>query len=60
MEMFAARSIEQQQAALHLAQLAKKEKDVGLTDFNVDALVLNLTVSLPTLAVIGSLFSANM
>ncbi|KAF1963283.1 hypothetical protein CC80DRAFT_511666 [Byssothecium circinans] len=51
MQHFAARPIEQQQAALHLAQFAKKEHDIGMNDTNVDALVLRLTVSclLPSL-----------
>ncbi|KAF2195471.1 hypothetical protein K469DRAFT_722697 [Zopfia rhizophila CBS 207.26] len=44
---WAARPIRQQQAALHLAQFASKEKDIGLTDHSVDALVLGLTAEAP-------------
>jgi hypothetical protein len=39
-----ARPIAQQQAALHLVQLANKEKDVGLQEQNVNALILGLKV----------------
>lgn len=42
---FAARPIQQQQVALNLAQLAKKEKDVGLSENTVDALIQSLIVS---------------
>jgi hypothetical protein len=44
MQQFAARPIEQQQAALYLAKLANKEKDIGLNDHSVNALILSLTV----------------
>ncbi|KAF2268453.1 hypothetical protein CC78DRAFT_529903 [Lojkania enalia] len=44
MEHFAARSIQQQQTALHLMQLAHREQDIGLNETNVDALILSLTV----------------
>jgi hypothetical protein len=43
-QQFAARPIEQQQAALHLAQLANKEADIGMNETTVDALCLSLTV----------------
>lgn len=46
-QQFASRSIQEQQAALHLAQFANKEKDIGLDQTSVDALCLSLTVSLP-------------
>ncbi|CAI6334970.1 unnamed protein product [Periconia digitata] len=46
-QALAARPIEQQQAALNLARLAKKEQDVGLTESNIDALVLTLTAEAP-------------
>jgi hypothetical protein len=45
MQHFAARPIQQQQAALNLTKLANKEKDIGLNENSVDALVLSLTVS---------------
>lgn len=45
-QQFAARPIQQQQAALHLAQLANKEADIGLYEPSVDALYLSLTVRL--------------
>jgi hypothetical protein len=41
---FQIRPIEQQQAAINLARLANKEKDIGLNDHSVNALVLGLTV----------------
>lgn len=44
---FQIRPIEQQQAAINLARLANKEKDIGLSDHNVNALVLGLTVRYP-------------
>jgi len=44
LKSFTARPIEQQQAALNLAKLANKEKDIGLHENNIDALVLSLTV----------------
>lgn len=44
MQSFFARPIEQQQAALNLAQLAKKEIDIDLSEGKVSALVLSLTV----------------
>ncbi|KAF2635797.1 hypothetical protein P280DRAFT_493488 [Massarina eburnea CBS 473.64] len=47
MQFFAARSIEQQQAALNLAKLAQKEEDAGLNEMSVDALVLSLTAEAP-------------
>ena len=43
-QQFAVRPIEQQQAALHLAQLANKQGDAGLTESSIDALILRLTV----------------
>lgn len=45
MQSFAARPIQQQQAALNLAKLANKETEIGLNASNVDALILSLTVS---------------
>ncbi|KAI8938260.1 hypothetical protein NX059_005919 [Plenodomus lindquistii] len=44
---FLARPIEQQQAALHLTQLAKKESDIDLSEGKVSALVLSLTSEAP-------------
>jgi hypothetical protein len=44
LQHFFARPMQQQQAALNLARLAKKETDIGLGEGNVDALILNLTV----------------
>lgn len=44
MQNFAARPIQQQQAALNLAKLADKEHDIGLNERDVDALVIGLTV----------------
>ena len=44
MQNFIARPIKQQQAALNLARLANKEKDIGLSEGNIDALILSLTV----------------
>lgn len=46
MQNFFTHSIEQQQAALNLAQLAKKERDIDLSEGKVSALVLSLTVRL--------------
>lgn len=43
-QQFAVRPIQQQQAALYLAQLAKKEQDIGLNDMSIEALCLSLTV----------------
>ncbi|KAF2878108.1 hypothetical protein BDV95DRAFT_624669 [Massariosphaeria phaeospora] len=54
MQYFAARSMEQQQAALHLAQFANKEADIGLTGVNVDSLVLSLTAEAPNAVVTAS------
>jgi hypothetical protein len=45
MAHFAARPIQQQQAAINLARLANRETDIGLNEQSVDALVLSLTVS---------------
>jgi hypothetical protein len=45
MQNFAARPIQQQQAALNLAKLANKETEIGLNDSSVDALIFSLTVS---------------
>ena len=45
MQHFAARPIQQQQAALNLTRLANREQDIGLNEHSVDALVLSLTVS---------------
>ena len=47
MQNFVTRSIQQQQAALNLARLARKEQDIGLSEGTIDSLVLTLTVSLP-------------
>ena len=44
MHNFFAHSIQQQQAALNLTQLAKRESDVGLGEGKVSALILTLTV----------------
>ncbi|KAF2853978.1 hypothetical protein T440DRAFT_515460 [Plenodomus tracheiphilus IPT5] len=44
---FLARPIEQQQAALYLTQLAKKESDIDLSEGKVSALVLSLTSEAP-------------
>lgn len=44
MQHFVTRPIKQQQAALNLAQLANREKDLGLSEGNIDALILSLTV----------------
>ncbi|KAF2115483.1 hypothetical protein BDV96DRAFT_612741 [Lophiotrema nucula] len=46
-DSWAARPIDEQQTALHLTQLAKKEKDIGLNTTNVDALILSLTAEAP-------------
>ncbi|KAJ4303764.1 hypothetical protein N0V90_002665 [Kalmusia sp. IMI 367209] len=47
MQIFTARSIQQQQAALNLAKLANREKDIGLNENDVHALVLTLTAEAP-------------
>lgn len=47
MQNFVTHSFQQQQAALNLARLAKKEQDIGLSEGTIDGLVLTLTVSLP-------------
>lgn len=47
MQNFMTHSFQQQQAALHLARLARKEQDIGLSERTLDSLVLNLTVSIP-------------
>lgn len=47
MDNFLARPIEQQQTALHLTQLAKKESDIDLSEGKVSALVLSLTSEAP-------------
>ncbi|KAH7349118.1 hypothetical protein BKA66DRAFT_516576 [Pyrenochaeta sp. MPI-SDFR-AT-0127] len=44
---FFARSIQQQQAAINLAQLAKKEPDIDLGEGKVAALILTLTSEAP-------------
>lgn len=49
MQVFAARPLQQQQAALNLARLANKETDIGLTENSVHALVLTLTVNFTSL-----------
>lgn len=43
-QKFFAHSIQQQQAAINLAQLAKKESDIDLSEGKVSALILTLTV----------------
>jgi hypothetical protein len=45
MQKFVTHSFRQQQAALNLALLAKKEQDIGLTEGKIDGLLLALTVS---------------
>jgi hypothetical protein len=45
MQNFVTHSFQQQQAALNLARLAKKEQDIGLNEGTIDGLVLALTVS---------------
>lgn len=45
MQNFTVRPIQQQQAALNLAKLAKKETSIGLNETSVEALILGLTVS---------------
>ena len=47
MQNFMTHSFQQQQAALNLARLARKEQDIGLSEGTIDSLVLTLTVSLP-------------
>lgn len=47
MQNFVTHSFQQQQAALNLARLAKKEPDTGLSEGTIDSLVLALTVSTP-------------
>ncbi|KAF2445739.1 hypothetical protein P171DRAFT_272482 [Karstenula rhodostoma CBS 690.94] len=47
MQNFAARPIQQQQAALNLAKLANKETEIGLNESTVDALILSLTAEAP-------------
>ncbi|KAF2687704.1 hypothetical protein K458DRAFT_440516 [Lentithecium fluviatile CBS 122367] len=51
MQNFAARSIEQQQAALNLTKLAQKEQDAGMHGNSIDALILSLTAEAPDAAV---------
>jgi hypothetical protein len=46
MQNFIARPMLQQQAALNLARLANKEKDIGLSEGKLDVLLLTLTVRL--------------
>lgn len=46
MQNYLAHSIEQQQAALTLAQLAGKEPDLNLSEGKVHALIYSLTVRL--------------
>ncbi|KAF9733087.1 hypothetical protein PMIN07_006361 [Paraphaeosphaeria minitans] len=53
MQNFAARPIQQQQAALNLAKLANKETEIGLNESNVDALILSLTAEAPKVVVIA-------
>ncbi|KAL5120960.1 hypothetical protein ACEQ8H_001148 [Pleosporales sp. CAS-2024a] len=43
MQNFVARPMAQQQAALHLARLANKEQDIGLSEGRMDLLLLTLT-----------------
>ncbi|CAO2654189.1 Nn.00g109220.m01.CDS01 [Neocucurbitaria sp. VM-36] len=47
MQHFFAHSIQQQQTALSLAQLARKESDIGLGEGKVSALILSLTSEAP-------------
>ena len=47
MQNFVTHSFQQQQAALNLALLAKKEQDIGLNEGKIDGLLLALTVSTP-------------
>ncbi|ORY13294.1 hypothetical protein BCR34DRAFT_481188 [Clohesyomyces aquaticus] len=47
LESLAARPIATQQAALHLVQYANKEQDIGLTETNVQSLILGLTAEAP-------------
>ena len=47
MQNFVTHSFQQQQAALNLARLAKKEQDIGLSEGTIDSLVFALTVSTP-------------
>lgn len=47
MQNFVTHSFRQQQAALNLARLARKEQDIGLSEGTIDSLVLTLTVSTP-------------
>ncbi|KAF2134660.1 hypothetical protein P153DRAFT_371991 [Dothidotthia symphoricarpi CBS 119687] len=47
MQDFVSRPIKQQQAALNLARLANKEEDIGLSEGNIDALILSLTAEAP-------------
>lgn len=49
------RSLQQQQAALYLAQLAGRDKELGLDQTNVEALCLSLTVSHVALHLTSSL-----
>ncbi|KAF2631650.1 hypothetical protein BU25DRAFT_428541 [Macroventuria anomochaeta] len=47
MQNFVTHSFQQQQAALNLARLAKKEQDIGLGEGTIDSLVLTLTAEAP-------------
>ncbi|KAF2711688.1 hypothetical protein K504DRAFT_375359 [Pleomassaria siparia CBS 279.74] len=47
MAQFAAHPIESRQAATHLVTLANKEKDIGLDEYTVEALILRLTAEAP-------------
>lgn len=47
MQNFVTHSFQQQQAALNLARLARREQEIGLNEGTIDSLVLTLTVSLP-------------
>ncbi|KAH6643948.1 hypothetical protein C7974DRAFT_300404, partial [Boeremia exigua] len=47
MQNFVTHSFQQQQAALNLALLANRERDIGLSEGNIDSLVLTLTAEAP-------------
>ena len=59
MQNFVTHSFQQQQAALNLARLAKKEQDIGLSEGTIDSLLFTLTVSTPCPTCVVSIVSAN-
>jgi hypothetical protein len=59
MQNFVTHSFQQQQAALNLALLARKEQDIGLNEGKIDGLLLALTVRTPCAPCIVSIIGAN-